>query len=67
MPDMLIKNADYVYVINDGVVVEHGSPEALIAAEGWFAELARQSGESPESKSSPAGDHDTSDAEPPLE
>jgi ABC-type multidrug transport system fused ATPase/permease subunit len=63
----MIKNADYVYVINDGVVIEHGTPDELIAAEGWFAELARQSGESPESKSSPAGDHDTSAAVAPLE
>jgi ATP-binding cassette, subfamily B, bacterial len=51
----MVRNADYVYVINDGTVVEHGSPEALIGAKGWFAELARQSGESPESKSSDAG------------
>jgi ATP-binding cassette, subfamily B, bacterial len=51
----MVRNADYVYVINDGTVVEHGSPEALIGAKGWFAELARQSGESPDSKSSDAG------------
>jgi ABC-type multidrug transport system fused ATPase/permease subunit len=51
----MVRNADYVYVINDGVVLEHGSPEALIAAKGWFAELARQSGETPDSKGSIAG------------
>lgn len=51
----MIRNADYVYVINDGVVVEQGPPDALIAAKGWFAELARQSGESPDSKGSIVG------------
>ena len=44
----MMKNADYVYVINEGAVVEHGVPEQLIAGDGWFAEMARQSGESPE-------------------
>jgi ABC-type multidrug transport system fused ATPase/permease subunit len=44
----MVRNADYVYVINEGVVVEHGTPSALIAAGGWFAELARQSGERPQ-------------------
>jgi ABC-type multidrug transport system fused ATPase/permease subunit len=44
----MIKNADYVYVIEDGVISEHGTPANLIAAGGWFAELSRQSGDSPE-------------------
>ncbi len=44
----MMKNADYVYVINEGAVVEHGSPAELMEKDGWFAELARQSGESPE-------------------
>ena len=38
----MIRNADYVYVIKDGSVVEHGTPLALTAAGGWFAEMARQ-------------------------
>ena len=44
----MMRNADYVYVIHEGAVVEHGSPEQLMVGDGWFAELARQSGESPE-------------------
>jgi len=44
----MMKNADYVYVINEGEVVEHGSPTDLLAGKGWFADLARQSGEGPE-------------------
>jgi len=44
----MMKNADYVYVINEGAVVEHGPPSELIGGEGWFAEMARQSGEAPE-------------------
>jgi ABC-type multidrug transport system fused ATPase/permease subunit len=43
----MMKNADYVYVIKDGAVIEHGPPAELLAADGWFTELARQSGEAP--------------------
>lgn len=39
----MIKEADYVYVMHDGRVVEQGTPADLIAANGWFADLARQS------------------------
>ncbi|HEY3740730.1 MAG TPA: ABC transporter ATP-binding protein [Bryobacteraceae bacterium] len=41
----MVKEADYVYVLKDGRVAEEGTPEELIAANGWFAELARQSGQ----------------------
>jgi ABC-type multidrug transport system fused ATPase/permease subunit len=41
----MMKDADYVYVMKEGSVVEHGRPADLIAAAGWFAELARQSGD----------------------
>jgi ABC-type multidrug transport system fused ATPase/permease subunit len=41
----MVKEADYVYVLKDGKVAEEGTPEQLIAADGWFAELARQSGQ----------------------
>ena len=40
----MIKEADYVYVLKDGKVVEQGTPSELIAANGWFAQLANQSG-----------------------
>lgn len=40
----MMKDADYVYVMKDGAVLESGTPAALIAAGGWFAELASQSG-----------------------
>jgi ABC-type multidrug transport system fused ATPase/permease subunit len=43
----MMKEADYVYVIREGKVAEEGTPAALIAAGGWFAELAHQSGEAP--------------------
>lgn len=39
----MIKEADYVYIMHDGRVVEQGTPAELIAANGWFADLARQS------------------------
>ncbi|MEQ1948664.1 MAG: ABC transporter ATP-binding protein [Bryobacteraceae bacterium] len=41
----MIKNADYVYVLEDGQVAEHGTPQQLIASGGWFAELAHQAGD----------------------
>jgi ABC-type multidrug transport system fused ATPase/permease subunit len=41
----MIKNADYVYVIEDGNVIEHGAPLELMECDGWFAALARQAGE----------------------
>jgi len=40
----LMKEADYVYVMGEGRVTEHGTPLELIERGGWFAELARQSG-----------------------
>lgn len=44
----MVKEADYVYVLKEGKVAEEGTPEQLIAANGWFAELARQSGQASE-------------------
>ena len=41
----MMKEADYVYVMKEGQVVEHGAPAQLLAEGGWFAELAAQSGE----------------------
>jgi ATP-binding cassette subfamily B protein len=43
----MMKNADYVYVLKDGVVVEEGAPADLMKGQGWFADLARESGEVP--------------------
>lgn len=39
----MIKEADYVYVLNDGQVVEQGTPAELLAAGAWFTQLALQS------------------------
>jgi ABC-type multidrug transport system fused ATPase/permease subunit len=41
----MMKNADYVYILKDGGVVEHGPPAELLQGHGWFAELARESGD----------------------
>jgi ABC-type multidrug transport system fused ATPase/permease subunit len=43
----MMKNADYVYVLKEGEVVEQGPPAQLLKGHGWFAELARESGEVP--------------------
>jgi ABC-type multidrug transport system fused ATPase/permease subunit len=36
----MVKDADYIYVLDSGRVVEAGTPNELIAAGGWFAEFA---------------------------
>jgi ABC-type multidrug transport system fused ATPase/permease subunit len=44
----MIKEADYVYILHDGSVVEEGTPAQLLAANGWFTQLAQQSGQTSE-------------------
>ena len=39
----MVKDADYVIVMDQGRIVEQGAPDRLIAARGWFAHLATQS------------------------
>jgi len=41
----MIKDADYVYVLHDGLIAEEGTPEQLLKTNGWFAQLAEQSGQ----------------------
>ena len=41
----MMKEGDYIYVMKDGQVIEHGTPARLLAQDGWFAHLAAQSGE----------------------
>jgi ABC-type multidrug transport system fused ATPase/permease subunit len=40
----MLRDADFVYVLEDGRVKESGTPEELMRRKGWFADLARQSG-----------------------
>jgi ATP-binding cassette subfamily B protein len=39
----MVKDADHVVVLDQGRVLEQGTPDELIAAGGWFAKLAAQS------------------------
>jgi ABC-type multidrug transport system fused ATPase/permease subunit len=50
----MMKEADYVYVMKDGQVIEHGAPAKLLTQGGWFAQLAAQSGEHTEHQSATA-------------
>jgi ABC-type multidrug transport system fused ATPase/permease subunit len=36
----MVKDADYVYVLESGSVLEEGTPDELIAAGGWFTGFA---------------------------
>ena len=36
----MVKDADYIYVLDSGRVMEAGTPNELIAAGGWFADFA---------------------------
>src|SRR6185503_16190590 len=36
----MVKDADYVYVLDSGQVKEAGTPNELVAAGGWFAGFA---------------------------
>ncbi|HEY6252635.1 MAG TPA: ABC transporter ATP-binding protein [Candidatus Angelobacter sp.] len=38
----MVKDADHVIVLDEGAIVEQGTPGELIAAGGWFARLATQ-------------------------
>ncbi len=38
----MIKDADYVIVMDQGRILEQGPPDRLIAAGGWYAQLATQ-------------------------
>jgi ABC-type multidrug transport system fused ATPase/permease subunit len=38
----MVKDADHVIVLDNGRIVEQGTPDQLAAAGGWFAALARQ-------------------------
>ena len=42
----MLKDADYVVVLDGGRVVEEGAPDELILRGGWFAQLAQQSADS---------------------
>ncbi len=39
----MVKDADYVIVMDQGRILEQGAPHQLIAARGWYSRLAMQS------------------------
>lgn len=41
----MVKDADYVLVMDCGKIVEQGTPQDLIDAGGWFAQLAKKAEE----------------------
>jgi ABC-type multidrug transport system fused ATPase/permease subunit len=41
----MVKDADHVIVLNEGRILEEGTPDKLVAAGGWFSQLALQAAE----------------------
>ncbi len=41
----MVKDADTVIVLDEGRILEQGSPDQLVAAGGWFSRFALQSGQ----------------------
>lgn len=41
----MVKDADHVIVLNEGRIMEQGSPDQLVASGGWFSHLALQAAE----------------------
>ena len=39
----MVKDADHVIVLDEGRIVEQGSPDQLVTSGGWFSRLAMQS------------------------
>ena len=39
----MVRDADHVIVLNDGKLIESGTPEELIVLNGWFSEFSRAS------------------------
>jgi ABC-type multidrug transport system fused ATPase/permease subunit len=39
----MVKDADHVIVMDQGRIVEQGTPDQLMASRGWFAQWAMQS------------------------
>ena len=37
----MVRNADYAIVMDEGKLIESGSPEDLINAGGWFSEFSK--------------------------
>ncbi len=35
----MVRDADFVYILKDGKVAEHGTPEELAKQDGWFAQM----------------------------
>jgi len=58
----MVKDVDYVYVLEDGQVVEAGTPEELRTADGWFAAFAGDDGDV-DGEEEMVDDEDESEAE----
>ena len=39
----MVKDADFVIVLDEGRILEQGTPDELVAAGGWFAQLSTES------------------------
>jgi ATP-binding cassette, subfamily B, bacterial len=56
----MVRDADYVVVLDEGKVIESGRPAALISSGGWFSEFSKNTKEEYE-VSEETGEEDNSD------
>ena len=60
----MIRDADHVLVLSEGQVIESGTPEQLIAQNGWFARFAQaQNDPEPEDETDPEEVEDEDEGE----
>ncbi len=57
----MVKDADYVYVLSDGVVSEEGEPSVLANAGGWFSNFANAADEEETEQEEDTDDEETDD------
>ena len=59
----MVKDADHVIVLDEGLVAEEGTPEALIENGGWFADFANAGDEEEEYEEETEEENDDEEAD----
>ncbi len=54
----MVRDADYVIVLDEGRIAEEGSPAQLLKTDGWFAHFAAAAAEEEEELTEEAGEEE---------